>query len=164
MCLTGYGICTQMYPSTVSVSKSILHLNVIIIYQIKEVKALASSSPWKPWRWALSSGCNGVILPLANAPAPWSSVHSFHFVQTRQRPEHPLAQPLQNSGSPPPSPPPLLLLLFLHPALSDFQSISIAEANYPLPPPPCGDLLCSAVEEVTLSMAVVQSNLKLRST
>lgn len=45
----------------------------------------------------VTRGFNSVILPLAKAPAPWSSVHSF---QIQQSPKSPQTRPLQSPGSP----------------------------------------------------------------
>lgn len=51
---------------------------------------------------ALSQECfvsmTGVILPLANAPAPWSLVHSFQIQQSPT--QNPQTRPLQSPGFP----------------------------------------------------------------
>lgn len=55
---------------------------------------------------------NGVILPLAKAPAPWNMVHSF-----RVQPQSARTRPLQSPGCPPP------------PALSDRGQCPLSSAD-----------------------------------
>lgn len=55
---------------------------------------------------------NGVILPLAKAPAPWNMVHSF-----RVQPQSAQTRPLQSPGCPPP------------PALSDWGQCPLSSAQ-----------------------------------